>query len=122
VLGKFTVILGAAGALLLLGCAVDGGGSEDAAVYRSGEYTASAESVGGPLWVAVSFTAQAIVSVRVADHNDTVSRPEVALALETVPLAIVASQSPEVDVVAGATVTSRRIMDAVKDCVAQAKK
>jgi uncharacterized protein with FMN-binding domain len=111
-------------ALLLSGCAMEGAredGGGDAAVYRSGEYTASAESVGGPLQVAVSFTDQAIASARVVSHNDTVQRPEVAQALETVPAAIVAAQSPEVDVVAGATVTSRRIMDAAAECIALAK-
>jgi uncharacterized protein with FMN-binding domain len=122
---------GAAGllltALLLAGCALDGGGLdnggglEDDARYKSGEYTASAESVGGPLWVAVSFTANAIGSVAVTSHNDTIDRPEVARALDAIPQAIVAAQSPEVDVVTMATITSRRIMDAVKDCIAQAK-
>jgi uncharacterized protein with FMN-binding domain len=125
------VILALAGALLaaplLSGCADPygkPGGEEDSegtAVYKKGEYTGSAESVGGPLRVTVSFSSQAIESVIVAAHNDTVSRPEVAQALETIPQAIVASQSAEVDVITGATITSRRIMDAVEECIGQAE-
>ncbi|MDR2784472.1 MAG: FMN-binding protein [Treponema sp.] len=126
--GVITVLAGALlAALLLPGCAdpygkPDGGDDpEDTAVYRKGEYTGSAESVGGPLRVTVGFSSQAIESVAVTAHNDTASRPEVERALETIPRAIVASQSAEVDVIAGATITSRRIMDAVEACIAQAE-
>jgi uncharacterized protein with FMN-binding domain len=120
---------------LVLACAVDNGledsgvensgsedgGVEDTGVYRSGEYIASAESVGGPMWVVVEFTAWAIASVRVTNHGDSIDRTEVTQALETIPAAIVAAQSPEVDVISGATITSRRIMDVVNDCIVQAK-
>ena len=57
----------------------------------------------------------AITAVEVTDHNDT---PFIADgAIETLTKAIVANQSSEVDVVSGATYTSRGVMNAVKDAV-----
>jgi uncharacterized protein with FMN-binding domain len=88
--------------------------------YTPGTYTGSAISYGGTLVLSVDFSADAITGVTITEHHDSIGRRAVQSALEQIPAAIVNQQSLDVDVVSGATVTSRRIMDAVKDCVLQA--
>ena len=61
-----------------------------------------------------------ITAVEVVSNNETQSIA--AGALETVPAAIVAGNSCDVDTVAGATLTSNRIMDAVALCLTEAAK
>lgn len=80
-----------------------------------GEYIGSADGFNGPITVSVTMGGGAITAVEVTDHNDT---PFIADgAIETLTKAIVANQSSEVDVVSGATYTSRGVMNAVKDAV-----
>ena len=60
-----------------------------------------------------------ITSVTVVDNSETLSIASGAL--EQIPEAIVAANSPDVDVVAGATYTSNGIMNAVKDAIGAAE-
>jgi uncharacterized protein with FMN-binding domain len=69
----------------------------------------------------VEFSVYAITGITILEQNDTISRPEVLAALEQVPAAIIERQSTPVDVVTGATITSRRIVEAVKACMVQAE-
>jgi uncharacterized protein with FMN-binding domain len=94
---------------------------DDSDTYTPGAYTGSAVSYGGILRVATTFSANAIVEVAVIEHHDTASRFQVQEALSGIPQAIVASNSFDVDIVSGASVTSRRIMDAAYDCGEQAR-
>lgn len=58
-----------------------------------------------------------IASVEVLSNSETI---EIAGgALEQIPKAIVEANSPDVDVVSGATYTSKGIMNAVKDALGQ---
>lgn len=88
------------------------------AAFTAGTYTASAQGNNGPVKVEVVFTADAIESVTVVEHGETAGLSDPAI--NNIPAAIVAQQSLSVDTVAGATFTSKGILDAVADCVAQA--
>ena len=93
--------------------------AEEDGVYTAGEYTASAQGMGGQVPVTVTFSANEITKVEIGEHNETpgISDP----AIEQLPDAIMKAQSADVDVVSGATVTSTAIIEAVKSCIAQAK-
>jgi len=68
--------------------------------------------------VEVTLSETAITAVKVTEHSETagISDP----AIERIPAAIVDGQTLAVDTVSGATNTSRAILTAVEDCIAQA--
>ena len=68
--------------------------------------------------VEVTFSANAIDSVKVVEHSETAGISDGAI--ENIPAAIVENQSLAVDTVSGATITSDAILKAVADAVAQA--
>ena len=88
------------------------------ATYTAGTYTGTGAGRNGDITVEVVFTDDAIKSVTITDHAETggISDP----AINTIPEAIVKSQSLGVDAVTGATLTSNGIIDAVADAVEQA--
>lgn len=90
--------------------------SEDA-IYNAGSYTADAKGM-QDMKVEVVFSDTEILEVNVVEHNETEGISDAAL--ENIPKEIIASQSTEVDSVAGATLTSTAIIDAVNDCLEQA--
>ena len=91
-------------------------------IYKAGFYWSVARGMGGETTVGTTFSAYEILSVEIIDGYDDAERPAVALALEALPAAIVAANSPEVDGVSGATYTSDRIKAAVRENMEQAKK
>ena len=72
----------------------------------------------GYIRVKLTFSEDAITDVQIVDENQTVGICEEVY--ETIPAAIVEHQSLGVDMVAGATITSAAVIDAVSQCVAQA--
>lgn len=86
---------------------------------KDGEYTATVDGQAGDMVVAVTVTGGKIASVVVVSNNETESIA--AGALEEIPAAIVDANNPVVDTISGATLTSERIMKAVKACLDQAK-
>ena len=90
-----------------------------ALAYTAGTYEAAARGLNGMVNVAVTFSEDAIVSVEVKDGH--IETPGVGdAAIDRIPGEIVAAQSLAVDTVTGVTMTSRAIINAVKDAVAQA--
>ncbi len=87
---------------------------------KDGEYEATVDGQHGPMVVKVVITDGKIADVVVVSHNETESIA--AAPLSSVPAAIKTNNNPTVDVVAGATLTSNRIMDAVALCLEQAAK
>lgn len=85
---------------------------------KDGEYTAEVEGQEGPMTVKTTVAEGKIAAVEIVSNNETQSIA--APAMESVPQAIVAGNTCDVDAVAGATLTSNRIMDAVALCLAQA--
>jgi uncharacterized protein with FMN-binding domain len=98
-----------------------GAALDDSDTYAPGAYTGSAVSYGGALSVTTTFSANAIIEVEIIEQHDTTSRPAVQQALSSIPQAMVASNSFDVEAVSGATITSRRIMDAAEACGEQAR-
>ena len=92
--------------------------SEEAGIYTPGTYTGTAAGKNGDVKVEVTFTANAIDSVKVVEHSETAGISDGAI--ENIPAAIVENQSLAVDTVSGATITSDAILKAVADAVAQA--
>lgn len=82
------------------------------ALPADGVYEGSANGMGGAVKVAVTVSGGKITAVEVVEHNETagISDP----AIEQIPAKIVDAQSTDVDAVAGATVTSEAIKEAVK--------
>lgn len=82
------------------------------AMPADGVYEGSANGMGGAVKVTVTVSDGKITAVEVGEHNETagISDP----AIEQIPAKIVEAQSADVDAVAGATVTSEAIKEAVK--------
>ena len=92
---------------------------EEATVETAeGEYLGTADGIGGPLTVKVAYADGTISSVEVVDHHETDGIG--TNAIDALPAAIVEAQSTDVDTVAGATVTSRAILEAVANALAEA--
>ncbi|MGI6642907.1 MAG: FMN-binding protein [Bacillota bacterium] len=80
--------------------------------YKDGTYTGQAEGHHGPVRVSVVVKGGKISSVNVTEHQETPALSDPAIT--GIPERIVKQQTWEVDAVAGATVTSNAIKDAVK--------
>lgn len=104
-------------ATLLAGCAQTPATTAKAA-FKAGTYTASAKGMGGDVKVSVTFSATDIVSVKVDQHNETPGVGDAAI--KTIPGKIVQGQTLNVDVVAGASISSKAILAAVEECVKKA--
>lgn len=89
-----------------------------AATYTAGTYTASAPGNNGPVEVSVTVSDSAITAVEVIAHNETAGLSDRPIA--DIPAAIVENQSLAIDAISGATYTSKAILDATADAVAQA--
>ena len=81
----------------------------------AGVLTGTADGFMGPITVSVTMDGDTITAVEVVSNSET---PEIAgAALEQIPAAIVAANSPDVDVVSGATYPSNGIINAVKNAI-----
>ncbi|MDD3782213.1 MAG: RnfABCDGE type electron transport complex subunit D [Limnochordia bacterium] len=91
---------------------------EGEAAYLDGIYRAQVDSFGGTLELEVVVEGGRIAAVNVLAHSDTpgISDP----AYENVPQRIVQANSPQVEIASGATVSSKAIMAAVEQALAQA--
>lgn len=86
--------------------------------YTPGTYSASKSGMGGLVPVSVTFSADRIESVTIGNNSET---PGIATpVLESFPGQIVEGQTLNIDTVAGATLTSNAVIDAVADAVTQA--
>ena len=100
---------------------------------KAGTYTATSQGMNDVVEVTVEVSEDAIVSVKVTKDSET---PGIGGVLKNaagkeldeggkaptvlIPEEIVANQSLDVDTVAGATITSAAVINAVKDCLTQA--
>lgn len=83
-----------------------------------GTYTGKGKGNNGELAVTLTVANGAVISVELTDHAETAGIYEPAA--QRLPDAIVANQSLMIDTVAGATNTSRGILDAAADALTQA--
>ena len=103
------------------GDVTDLGTAADTSAYEVGEnqYIGSdANGIGGKIVVRVTYADGTISDVEVLEQNET---PEFGgAALEELPAKVVEANSTEVDVITGATITSKAFLAAVADAIAQA--
>ncbi len=85
---------------------------------KDGEYEATVDGQHGPMVVKVVIAGGVISEVVVVSNNETESVAKAAL--DTIPGRIVSGNTATVDAIAGATLTSERIMNAVALCLEQA--
>ena len=100
--------------------AVAGAAFDMSAALTDGEYTATVDGQEGQMTVKTVIAGGKIAAVEVVENHETPSIA--AAAIEKIPAAIVAGNTVEVDAVAGATLTSGRIMKAVAECLSAAAK
>ena len=105
-------------AMSILLIALTGGALADGLAFTAGEYTGTARGNNGDVQVKVTFSEDAIVSVELGEHHETYFMIPTPAA--KIPAAIVEHQSLAVDTVAGATLSSRAIINAVADAAKQA--
>jgi fumarate reductase flavoprotein subunit len=105
-------------ALLVSGCSKPQPGNP-AVIYKEGTYSASTEGYGGNLTLEVDFSGHSILAIRVTEHNET--RGIGDQAIDFLPDEMIAAQSWDVDTVTGATITSKAIKTAIKNCIEQAR-
>ena len=113
-------------ALLLSGCGGAAGSCElyaeeetakGTGVYTPGEYKAGAWGFGGKVTVQMTFSETGILYLRI-DGPDESSKGKRAIV--KLAHAIMNAQSPEVDAVSGATMTSNAIRKSARKCFEQA--
>ncbi|WP_326906684.1 FAD-binding protein [Sedimentibacter sp. MB31-C6] len=84
-------------------------------ICQTGELIGEDRGIGGPLKVKVTMKDDIITDIEVIYHNET--KGVSSNAIETITSAIIENQTPDVDAVSGATVTSKGIINAVKDAL-----
>ena len=89
------------------------------AALAPNEYIGEGNGFGGPVKVKVTMDGDKIAKIDVLSHSETagISTP----AFDTIPDAIIAAQSVEVDTVTNATYTSNALIEAVRNALAQVK-
>ena len=107
--------------LLLALCMILCLGTAAADGYTAGTYTASSQGM-KPMTLEVTFSDAAITEIKIAEHGETygIGWGLDASPVEAVPAWIIENQSLAVDMVTGATITTRAIVNGVADAVAQA--
>lgn len=105
--------------MMVLSMAACGKKDGGAAGYKDGTYNASAQGNNGDVKVEVVIKGGKIESVTTPEHAETAGLGDVAM--EKVAAAIVEKQSAEVDTISSATRSSEAVINAVKDCLEQAK-
>ena len=86
--------------------------------YTPGTYRQSTKGMGGDVVVDVTFDADAMTAIDVVSQNETAGLGDVALT--SVAQAMLGAQSADVDGVAGATVSSTALKQAVSQAIAEA--
>ena len=103
--------------LLLVGCD-ESAPNAPASDWEDGTYEATVNGQEGPMTVETVIEGGVIKSVTIVFHRETMGISDPAI--EQIPDTIVAANSATVDVVAGSTLTSNRIMEAVGICLDEA--
>lgn len=88
--------------------------------WNDGEYRGEGQGYKGPISVNVTIARGKINAIVVTEQTDTADIAD--RAVNEVPNRIIQKQSTEVDVVAGATATSRGIIEAVNSALEKARK
>ncbi len=96
----------------------DAGGAGAFAEAADGTYTGTAAGFGGDVTAEVTIANGAITEVKLTGDNET--QGVGSNAIEQLPEKIVEAQSPDVDAVAGASISSAAVKEAVKNALIEA--
>jgi len=91
---------------------------EESGFFNPGKYTGEGDGHEGTVVVEVEVDSDNILSVEIVDHQETDGIGDAAINI--IPQSIVEGQSLKIDTVAGATVSSQAILQAVEDALAKA--
>ena len=89
-------------------------------ILADNEFIGEGEGFGGKVKVKVTMDGDRITKIDVLSHSETAGISDAAF--NTIPDAIIAAQSADIEVASGATMSSNAIMAAVKDALAKAGK
>ena len=88
-------------------------------IYNAGSYVGEAEGHIGPIKVQIITDQFEIKEIKIIEQQET---PVIAdIVYEKIPVRVIKANSPEVEVVAGATYTSNGLLEAIKDGLDKAK-
>ncbi len=113
-----TLVLSVLVLVSLVACSETEDSSDQAGIYTPGTYIATAKGHEGDVKLEVEFSSDAIKSIKILEHEETDNIG--SNAIDRLPGEIVDKQSLDVDVVSGATFSSKAILEAVEDAVVQA--
>ena len=105
--------------ILFLSVTLFSGCSEGTEIYKPGTYINEAEGYYSTLIVEVTVNAYGIDSIIILEHEE----PKVLsdIVFEKLPPRIIKSNSTDIDVISGATYTSKALLKAVEQALNQAK-
>lgn len=104
--------------IFITGCSTTPSSNNVEAVFKAGSYMGQAEGHGGPLKIEVNLSESEITKVVVTGHSETPGISDGAI--EQMPMRIVENQSLNVDIIAGATMSSNAILNAVENALVEA--
>ena len=126
--GSATTVAAVAGLVALAGCGGGGGSDSGAssdsgggATLKDGTYTGTARGMGGEIEVTITVTDGKIKVDSIGPNNETVGRGGYeAIEDGTYAKEIEDSQSADIEMVSGATVTSTAVKDATQQAIDEA--
>ncbi|QNO13694.1 FMN-binding protein [Alkalicella caledoniensis] len=104
--------------VVMPGCGAGGdaqNGGDDQGRYQDGEYTGSAQGYNSEIEVRVVVSGGEITEIEVLDHEESAGIADNALA--QTGQRIIEAQDTEIELITGATATSRGIRDAVANAL-----
>lgn len=113
------IILALLMVLSVSACSSTNDQSDDTAMFTAGTYACSAKGNNGDVELEVTFSDNAIDAINVTAQAETAGLGDTAI--ENIIAEILENQTLAVDIVTGATNSSNAVINAVKDCVTQAK-
>jgi len=87
-------------------------------LFKPGTYVGEGQGIGGAIKLEVTVTEDKITDIKVLEHNETPGVSDAAF--DTIPAEIIEHQSLGVDIVAGATLSSNGIIEAITKALEQA--
>jgi fumarate reductase flavoprotein subunit len=103
---------------LFFGCSSQNSAASGGTEFKAGVYSSAVQGHNGEIKVSVTFSGNAIVAVNIDKHEETVGLGETAL--KSLSEQVVKTNSLAVDVITGATVSSRALLRAIENCVTEA--
>lgn len=106
--------------LLICSCFIYGCSSEPKPIYANGVFSGEAEGMGGNVVVQVTIQNDIITEIKIEDNYETPSYME-EIETKLIPEIIGKNSLENIDVLAGATVSSNAVLNAINEALTHAK-